>query len=1014
MPHCRCRAWILAGLLCAAPVPRARALPPNFVDELYVGGWNLATGLTFGPDGRLYVWEKAGRVWTVTNGVKSATPLIDLSEEVGNWRDFGLLGFVLDPDFQNNGYIYLLYVVDYYYLTQFGTPGYNPAANTYFHDTIGRLTRYTATAASGHNAVDPASRLVLVGESITAGFPICHQSHGVGMLLFGSDGTLLTSCGDGAAYNTTDIGGPVPGSSNTALADGIITPKEDVGANRAQLVDSLSGKIIRIDRTTGDGIPSNPFYDAVAPRAPRSRVWAMGLRNPYRMSLRPGTGAADPAAANPGVIYLGDVGWNTWEDLNVCTAGGQNFGWPIFEGLTVQPNYQSLLVPNKDAPNPLFGTTPPGQPPCVNSFFAFRDLIRQETLEPNPTFPNPCNPAVTIPANIHTFLHRRPAIDWHHGSGPSRTGIFNGNDAAEIALDDPLSPVTGPSFGGNASTGGVWYTGNSFPAQYQNLYFQGDYGARWIRAFRFDAQNHPTEVIDFAPEGEAAVVCFAADPAGSGIYFIDYNEQSGIAVRRIVYTNNEPPAAAAAADPTYGPAPLSVQFSSAGSTDPEGHPLTYDWDFGDGGPHSALANPSHQFVLLDDISTQGSLIGRVFQLNPPQPTGGGNYDPEVMRDGDYPPVGNADGQRQFDTFHNGDQGAFDWVGYSFPQPREFRRIIFQEGMEFFDGGWFDSLQVQVRSGIFWSNVQNLTITPAYAGNNAISYETWYLDFTPVTASEIRIAGNPGGSSNFVSVGELRVLATPAVPIPAPVRRDVTLTVRDPLNNTASASLVVSLNNTPPDVVITSPPDGSYYSLYEPLITPLTAEISDAEHSAGELECAWRVILHHNEHTHPEPPTTQCADSAEISPIGCDGETYFYEAELSVTDGAGLNTTVSSYVYPDCAFRKGDFDQDYDLDASDVISFRGCYSGPGGGPLSTMCGRGDFDLDGDTDCEDWSAFRTAYNSLHGAMPLPALSDFVEMLLSGAPNPADDCIGDIDGNGHVDGDDIAPYVDSLIGG
>ena len=58
----------------------------------------------------MFVWEKAGKVWVVENGIKSL--LIDISPEVGNWNDFGLLGFALHPDFEINGYFYLLYTVD--------------------------------------------------------------------------------------------------------------------------------------------------------------------------------------------------------------------------------------------------------------------------------------------------------------------------------------------------------------------------------------------------------------------------------------------------------------------------------------------------------------------------------------------------------------------------------------------------------------------------------------------------------------------------------------------------------------------------------------------------------------------------------------------------------------------------------------------------------------------------------------------------------------------------------------
>jgi len=103
-------AWLgvaIIGLLFSYHV-RGASLPTGFSEQAIGGTWNEAVGLLFEDDGRMYVWERAGRVWIVENGVKSSSPLIDIHEEAGGWRDFGLLGFALDPNFRANGYIYLL------------------------------------------------------------------------------------------------------------------------------------------------------------------------------------------------------------------------------------------------------------------------------------------------------------------------------------------------------------------------------------------------------------------------------------------------------------------------------------------------------------------------------------------------------------------------------------------------------------------------------------------------------------------------------------------------------------------------------------------------------------------------------------------------------------------------------------------------------------------------------------------------------------------------------------------
>ena len=120
------------------------AQPEGFSDQLVSDGWTQATGLTFDDNGRMYVWEKAGRVWIVENGTRLPDPLIDIREEVMNYSDHGLLGFALHPNFLNNGYFYLLYPVDRHHLLYYDTPDYDPSANLIEQATIGRLSRYTA------------------------------------------------------------------------------------------------------------------------------------------------------------------------------------------------------------------------------------------------------------------------------------------------------------------------------------------------------------------------------------------------------------------------------------------------------------------------------------------------------------------------------------------------------------------------------------------------------------------------------------------------------------------------------------------------------------------------------------------------------------------------------------------------------------------------------------------------------------------------------------------------------
>ncbi|MCC6840675.1 MAG: PQQ-dependent sugar dehydrogenase [Flavobacteriales bacterium] len=707
----------------AAGYAIAQSVPPEFNDAVVVSGFSEPVGFTFDANGRAYVWEKAGKVWIVENGVKLPAPLIDISEEVGNWRDHGCLGFALDPNFLTNGYIYLFYTVDRHYLMNYGTGSYNAATNEYYNATIMRLARYTAIGPA-FNSVSPASRLVLIGETRQTGIPLLHESHSTGMLAFGSDGTLLLTVGDGASYNAVDVGSDPQTYYAQALTDSIMRPEENVGAMRSQLLGSMNGKILRVDPATGNGVPSNPFYNASAPRSPQSRVWALGLRNPFRFTRRPGTGSTDPAAADPGVFYIGDVGWSTYEEMNVCYTGRQNFGWPLFEGMDAQAGYVAALTQNQDAPNPLYG-----QGGCSKAYFDFQDLIVQETPTHPAGLPNPCDPDQLIPPNIAVFMHSRPVLDWAHGF-QSRCSAFNGGSAVAYDLDDIASPVPGPRFGGNASVGGTFIQGNGWPVGYQNSYFMADYGGAWLRRVTMSAGDQAQQVFDFGTNMGALV--FAREGPDGALWYVRYETGQVRKVSPLGYTNL-PPVAVAGQDLQFGPGPLNVQFTGTNSTDPENGPLTYYWDFGDGG-NSTSANPLHQFT-----------------------------------------------------------------------------------------------------------------------------------------------------------------APPGVP----TTYSVSLTVRDDQNQPNTASLLVSVNNTPPTVAITSFPDGQYYPVGVDSTFALVASVSDAQSSNGQLAYGWQTVLHHNNHAHPEPVDTAASSSTVISGVGCYGEDYHYEVILTVTDPGGLSTTVVHQLLPHC-------------------------------------------------------------------------------------------------------------------
>ncbi|MDB5870386.1 MAG: Kelch domain protein [Polaromonas sp.] len=155
-----------------------------------------------------------------------------------------------------------------------------------------------------------------------------------------------------------------------------------------------------------------------------------------------------------------------------------------------------------------------------------------------------------------------------------------------------------------------------------------------------------------------------------------------------------------------------------------------------------------------DLTSIGTIIAKITA-----PQGGGSRNLQIIRDGVTPAVGSTNSSTQYDTYDGPNTAADDWIGYQFSSSQTFNRVVFQEGIHFGDGGWFNNLTVQVRRAGSWVNVASLSATPAYPGrNNGVNYETYTLQFAAISGDAIRIFGAPGGSAAFISVGELRVYA----------------------------------------------------------------------------------------------------------------------------------------------------------------------------------------------------------------------------------------------------------------
>jgi glucose/arabinose dehydrogenase len=235
--------------------------------------------LTHAGDERLFVVEQPGRIRIIQDGVLLQAPFLDITDLVDDSaNERGFLSIAFDPAYADTGRFYANYTAE-------------PDGRTV-------IARYRVSA-DDPNRADPTSAEVIL--EIAQPYP----NHNGGQLQFGPDGFLYIGMGDGGSGGDPE--------------------------NHAQRLNSLLGKILRLDVSpaVGYAIPAdNPFLDT--PDA-LPEIWAYGLRNPWRFSFDRATGD----------LFIGDVGQNAFEEIDFQPAGssgGENYGWRFFEGDTAYRN----------------------------------------------------------------------------------------------------------------------------------------------------------------------------------------------------------------------------------------------------------------------------------------------------------------------------------------------------------------------------------------------------------------------------------------------------------------------------------------------------------------------------------------------------------------------------------------------------------------------------------------------------------------------------------------------------
>ncbi len=280
-------------------------------------------------DGKLFVATKSGEVYVIdADGVRLPTPFIDLSDEVNGFADRGLLAMALHPDFPTTPWVFLGYTYDPpETVGQTGRLGPDGDGQR-----VARVIRVVADVTTDYNTAVPGSEVVLLGTNSTwdnIGDPSADQEDLVADWSCGNDGAYIRDCipADGISHSIGTLAFGSDGSLYVSYGDAGTWTTVDMRATRALIPDSLAGKILRINPVSGEGYGTNLFVE-IDPETSepdldsnRAKVWQLGLRNPYRFTIDPSTDE----------LWIGDVGWNRWEELNHAAAGA-NFGWPCYEG----------------------------------------------------------------------------------------------------------------------------------------------------------------------------------------------------------------------------------------------------------------------------------------------------------------------------------------------------------------------------------------------------------------------------------------------------------------------------------------------------------------------------------------------------------------------------------------------------------------------------------------------------------------------------------------------------------
>jgi glucose/arabinose dehydrogenase len=376
---------VSAQLPAVATPPTGEAFDPTKVAlslSLVKSGFASPLLVTNAHDGsgRLFVVEQAGRIQVIKPGTTALTTMLDLRGSISSGGERGLLGLAFDPKFPTYPYIYVN-----------------------FTDTHGdtAISRYTIGSNPDVAVRSTGVRILTIDQP--------YANHNGGNIEFGPDGYLYIGMGDGGSGGDPQ--------------------------NRAQNVNSLLGKMLRIDvhhgtRTRHYTVPDNNPYVG---RTGNDLIWSRGLRNPWRWSFDSATKA----------LWIGDVGQDRYEEVDRSLVSGStpagraaNYGWSVMEGRACFKPSSGCSTSGKQLPLAAYGHAASGTANCaVTGGFVYRGSA-SPVLVGGYLFGDFCSGRIWA-VSATAASPATPRLLKDSGTGPQITiSSFGRDEAGELYLTD--------------------------------------------------------------------------------------------------------------------------------------------------------------------------------------------------------------------------------------------------------------------------------------------------------------------------------------------------------------------------------------------------------------------------------------------------------------------------------------------------------------------------------------------------------------------------------------------------